>query len=228
MSRLVLAGGTDVGEMAFFSADALPPKADDASLAELVTADGAIRLRAGADGPYLLHVYVDEAPPPEIEAWLDTSDKLEGNFESGSGQVAFGGVESACSDFEPNPAIRTDAEIPPGRYRAIAFHTDYPDERLEEQVEARIGKAGADKLRRPGNIFIVAALLVVSMIIMGVADTPWYFAGAAVLAAAAWLWIRSITGTAEFRDLEREKLDVEQRFPSIVIALERLDASAPS
>lgn len=228
MSRLVLAGGTDVAEMAFFSSDALPHTVDDSSLERLVNADGAIRLRAGPDGPYLLHVYVDEAPPPEIEAWLDTSDKLEGEFESGSGQVAFGGVESACSDFEPNPAIRTDAEIPPGRYRAIAFHTDYPDERLDEQVEARIGKTGADKLRRPGNIFIGAALLVVSMIVLGFADTPFYFAGAAIVAAVAWTWIRLLKGTAEFQELERTRRDVEQRFPSIVITLERLEGGAAS
>ena len=226
MKRLVLAGGTDIGEMAFFSRDALPSKADESSLQSLVSANGAIRLRAGADGPFLLHVYVDEPPPPELNAWLDTSDKLEGEFETKSGQVAFGGIESACSDFEPNPAIRNDAEVPPGHYRAVAFHTDYPDERLDEQVEARIGKAGADKLRRPGNIFIAAALLVVSMIIMGVADTPWYFAGAAVVAALAWFSIRTISRTAEFKELERAKLDVEQRFPSIVITLTSLDAGA--
>ena len=223
MSRLVLAGDTDIGRMAFFSCDALPPIADEASLEQLVAAESAIRLKAGADGPYLLHVYVDEAPPPELNAWLDTSDRIEGDFASNSGRIAFGGVESACSDCEPNPAIRSDAEIPPGRYRAIAFHTDYPDERLDEQVEARVGRAGADKLKRPGNIFVGAALLVVSMIIMGVADTPWYFAGAALVAAGAWAWVRSISGTAEFRDLERARRDVEQRFPSIVITLESRD-----
>ena len=226
MSRLVLAGGTDVAEMAFFSCDKLPEKVDDSTLEVLVERGSAIRLRAGPDGPYLLHVYVDEAPPPEFKAWLDTSDKLESDFESASGRVGFGGVESACRDFEPNPAIRNDADIPPGRYRAVAFHTDYPDERLDEQVEARIGKAGADKLRRPGNIFIGAALLVVSMIIMGVADTPWYFAGAAIVAAAAWAAIWSIRGTVEFRDLEQAKRDVEQRFPSTVITLERLDTGS--
>ncbi len=228
MTRLVLAGGTDVAELAFFSCDALPEKVDDTSLQRLEAVDGAIRLRTGTDGPYLLHLYVDEVPPPDIEAWLASGDKLEDEFDSGSGRVAFGGAESACSDFEPNPAIRTDAEIPPGRYRAVAFHTDYPDERLDEHVEARIGKAGADKLRRPGNIFVGAALLIVSMIILGFADTPWYFAGAAAVTVAAWAWIRSIRGTAEYQELERAKRDVEQRFPSIVITLERIDAGATS
>lgn len=225
MSKLVLAGGTDVAKMAFFSCDALPDKVDAASLERLAAADKAILLRTGTDGPYLLHLYVDEAPPPDVQAWLDTSDKLEGEFDSSSGQVAFGGAESASSAFDPNPAIRTDAEIPPGRYRAVAFHTDYPDERLDEQVEARIGKAGADKLKLPGNIFIGAALLSVSMIIMGFADTPWYFAGAAIAAAGAWAWIRVLTGSAEFQDLERAKRDVEQRFPGIVITLERIDTA---
>ncbi len=219
MTRLVLAGGTDAAEVALFSRDDLPAKADSEALEALARAGRALRLRAGGQGPYLLHLYVDEAPPPEIAAWLDTSNRLGYEFIAESGRIAFGGVESAIDGFEPNPAIRADAEIPPGHYSALAFHTDYPDERLEEQVEARIGKVAAHKLRRPGNILVGAALLTVSMLIMGVADTRWYFAGAAAVAAGAWLWIRRITGTAEYKELHGVKRDVEQRFPSIVITL---------
>ena len=226
MSRLILAGGTDVGEVAFFSCDDLPDKPGEDAIEALAAAGRALRLETRAEGPYLLHLYVDQPAPPEIEAWLDANGTLEVDFITESGRIGFGGAESAYAGFEPNPAVRTDAEIPPGEYRAVAFYTNYPDERLEEEIEARLGKAGTVKVNRPVNIGIAAAILVVSQLILGVADTPWYFAGAAAVAAGAWLWIRRIKRTREYRELVAAKRDVERRFPSVVIKLVRQETAA--
>ena len=224
MAALILEGGSAGTEVALFSRDRLPasPSKD---LGGLDTDGRAMRLEIGANGVYLLHLYVDEEPPENVRSWLDEDDTLEYEFASDSGAIAFGGVESVHDGFEPNPAIRSDAEIPSGRYRAVAYHTDYPDERLDEAIEERLGKAGIDKVQRPGRIFIGAVLLIISMIIMGFADTPWYFGGALLVAAAAWLWTRGITRTDEYRALESARRDVERNFPSIVITLTRLDAA---
>lgn len=226
MSRVILAGGTDAGEVALFSCDALPERPGGDAIGALESAGRALRLETRTDGSYLLHLYVDQPAPPEIEAWLDANDTVEYDFVTESGRIGFGGVESACAGFEPNPAVRTDAEIPPGRYRAVAFYTNYPDERLEEEIEAKLGKAGAVKVNRPANITIAAAILVVSMIILGVADTPWYFAAAAAVAAGAGFWVRRIKRTGEYRELVAAKRDVERRFPSVVVKLTRREAEA--
>lgn len=224
MAVFVLEGGSDVAEVALFSRDRLPEAADK-YLGRLDAEGRAMRLATGDDGTYLLHLFVDEEPPANLRSWLDENDTLEYEFVSDSGSVAFGGIESMHQGFEPNPAIRSDAEIPAGRYRAVAYNTDYPDERLDEAVEERLGKAGIDKVNRPGRIFVGALLLIITMVIMGFADTPWYFAGALLVAGLAWFWTRRITGTPEFRALQAARLDVERRFPSIVITLTRLDNS---
>jgi hypothetical protein len=223
MSRVILAGGTDAGEIALFSCDALPERPGGDAIGALESEGRALRLETRTDASYLLHLYVDQPAPPEIEAWLDANETVEYDFVTDSGRIGFGGIESACAGFEPNPAVRTDAEIPAGRYRAVAFYPDYPDERLEEEIEARLGKAGAIKVNRPANISIAAAILVVSMVILGVADSSWYFAAAAAVAAAAWLWVRSIERTREYRELIAAKRDVERRFPSVVVKLTRLE-----
>ena len=226
MSRLILAGGTDVGEVAFFSGDDLPDKPGDDAIDALAAAGRALQLESRAERPYLLHRYVDQPAPPEIEAWLDANDSLEYHFVTESGRVGFDGVESACAGFESKPAVRADAEIPPRDYRAVAFYTNNPDESLEEEIEARLGKAGTVKVNRPVNIGIAAAILVVSQLILGVTDTPWYFAGAAAVAAGGWLWFRRIKRTHEYRDLVTAKRDVERRFPIGIIKLVRQETDA--
>ena len=166
MAKLVLAGGTDVAEVALFSRDQLPTDASQDGLEAMASGGTALRMPTGADGSYLLHLFVDEEPPPEISAWLDADDSLEYEFSSASGAIAFGGVESAWQGFHPNESIRADAEIPAGRYRAVAFHTSYPDERIEEALVAKIGEAGATRVHRPAKILIGAVLLFISLIIM--------------------------------------------------------------
>lgn len=222
MAVLILEGGSEVGEVALFSRDRLPEE-QSTDLGNLDKDGQAMRLETGA-GIYLLHLFVDEDPPEITRSWLDSKDTLEYEFLTDTGAIAFGGIESVNQGFGANPAIRSDAEIPPGRYRATAYHTDYPDERLDEAIEERLGKAGIEKVDRPGKIFIGSVLLIISMIIMGFADTPWYFGGALLVAAVAWAWTRSIKDTPEFRALEAAKRDVERKFPSLVITLRRLDS----
>ena len=111
MSRVILAGGTDAGAVALLSCHALPEQPGGDAIGDLEAAGRALRLETPADhGSYLLHLYVDQSAPPEIEAWLDANDTLEYDFVTDSGRVGFGGVEAACAGFEPNPAVRTDAE----------------------------------------------------------------------------------------------------------------------
>ena len=225
LDRLVLAGSTDEAEVALFSRDELPADASPAGLDRMAEDGSALRLPAGADGGYLLHLYVDEEPPPEIAAWLDADDSLEYEFATDTGAIAFGGVESAHDGFRADESIRTDAEIPAGRYKAVAFHTSYPDERIEEALVLKLGESGANKVHRPARVLVAAALLFVTLVIMGFADSAWYFAAAAAVAAAAAIWTRTMTDTAEFRRLKAEKDAIEREFPSIVITLERITSA---
>jgi hypothetical protein len=137
MAHHRLPAGTDVAEMALFDVDALPqsrpPNGD--GLDELVSTERLIRLPTGADGGYLLHLYVDEPPPEQVMCYCLTEDRLSGQFTATGGRIAFGGVESTFQDFKPNRFIRSDAVIPAGRYVFTAYRTDIPDEVVTQATQ---------------------------------------------------------------------------------------------
>lgn len=129
MTHLRLPGGTDVAEMALFDVDALPAaRPDDSTVAALEASNRLVRFPTGGDGGYLLHLYVDEPIPAELQRYCLADDKLTGAFRTEQGNVAFGGIESTFVGFKPNRHIRADGAIPQGEYCYTAFHTEFPDE----------------------------------------------------------------------------------------------------
>jgi hypothetical protein len=99
MPCLVLPGGTDIAEVGLFSLEALPIKRGVTSevLEELQRNSQLIRMSTGADGGYLLHAYVDEPVPPDVMRYCSHEDKLAGVFQTETGNVAFGGLESVAT-----------------------------------------------------------------------------------------------------------------------------------
>lgn len=136
MTILCLPAGTDAAEMALFDVDALPrrlpPDLDD--FAQLASQARLVQFSTGGDGGYLLHLFVDEAIPAETMRYCVADDKLTGDFYTANGRVAFGGLESAYAEFKANPSIRADGLIEPGCYTYTAYHTDFPDELVEQAM----------------------------------------------------------------------------------------------
>ena len=221
MSRIVLAGGTDIAEMVLFSVDDLPSDgADDEALAAMEGRRQAIRMPTGADGRYLLHLYVDEEIPAEIKKHCVADDALTSELLLKSGRIAFGGAESAYAEFEANPYIRTDASIPPGKYEALAFHTEYPDDLVEEAVQNVIGPDG--KRVEDFTIRIVIGtigLAFASLILGGLIARPVGFGAAALAVIGGRLWYKSYTGSDKYKRIDALRLEVENEFPSIVVQL---------
>ncbi len=224
MTKHVLEGGSQLSELALFSCDQLPAKAGR-SIDAMAASGQAMRIATDSDARQRLHLFVDEEIPDRLAAWLDADDTLEYRFVTETGRVAFGGVESITASFTANDELRNDVDIPPGAYQATAFHTDYPAERLEEAMQYRIGSRGVRLVNRPANIFTGSLLLFISMVILGVAGSNWYFAAAAAVALGAWGWTRLVIKSKKYRDYMTVRRDVERSFPSIVISLER-DAPA--
>ncbi len=221
MSRIVLAGGTDIAEMVLFSVDDLPSGgADDDTLAAMEGRKQAIRMPTGGDGRYLLHVYVDEDIPAEIKRHCLADDALTTELLLNSGRIAFGGAESAYADYEPNPYIRTDASIPTGKYEAVAFHTEYPDDLVEEAVENAIGPDGKRVEDFTTHIIIgTVGLAFASLILGGLIARPVGFGAAALAVLGGRLWYKSYTGSDKYKRIDALRLEVENEFPSIVVQL---------
>ena len=222
MSKLILEGGTDVAEMALFCVDDVPQSlSDDESVAEMQKRKTLIRFPTGADGGYLLHLYVSEEIQDETLRYCVEEDNLTGEFTATSGNVGFGGLESAYSTFEPNKNIREDGKIERGSYTYSAFHTEFPDELIEDAVQKKVGPEGVRKLAFPGKIVLASVGVFLSLCFVAFKASYLFFIGAFAVVPLAVFAFKKYTGTENFKRIERLKHEEEKRFPSIVIHLEK-------
>jgi hypothetical protein len=215
MTRLVLPGGTDIAEVGFFATDALPLDhcPDAKELSELERNGQLLRMPTGSDGGYLLHVYADEAIPPEVLEHCLRDDKLEGRIDLTSGRVAFGGLESTYQRFKANKNIRSDATLPPGFYKVVAYHTEYPADLVEDDINTGLSKSEQRFLAVPGYAVPIAFLTT------AVALASKRFVLAAALIAAWYLFYRTFARSSKYQALQNKRTQREVKYPSIVIEM---------
>jgi hypothetical protein len=216
MAKIALPGGTDVAEMALFSVDALSADRypDPATLAAMEAQHVVMRFPTGADGGYLLHIYLDEAIPEEVMKYCASHDAVCGRLKIERGRLGFGGVESLCGSFSLNPSIRTDAQVPPGDYDVTGYHAEYPDELIEAAVKAKIGQKAWRILALPGYVILIAFLST----LVALATKSWYLAAfviAATFFGLKFLFFRN----GRIRHLKEQKLSIEMNYPSIVVRM---------
>ena len=228
VSKIVLEGGSDVAEMVLFSIDEIPPaRVSEKTLAGLEANNQAIRMPTGGDGGYLLHLYVDEQVPDEVMQYCIEDDALTAEFRANSGQIAFGGAESTFAEFNPNDNIRTDTRIAPGVYDAVAFHTDHPDDLVEDAVEKVIGPDGKRAEDVSTYIIIGTVVLAFAFYILGSAIAQTRAVGlvlAAIVVIAGRLWYKSHARSEHYRKADALRREVHLEYPSIVIRLTKRGA----
>ena len=209
----MLRGGTDAGEMALFAVIDLPEACPDQAAIEAMRTDGSLlRLPIGGDGHYGARVLIDEAVPFVLSRFC-SQGPWSGVLRLREGHLGFGGVESAWRGFPANPAIRTDASVPPGEYDVTAFVIEPPREAIQHEIDDRIGARAARVLRIHGTIVVVWLLLVV---LMGVFIDR---AVAAVMAAVGLGSEIAFRRSPILRRLDEERRAIEGNYPMFVIHL---------
>jgi hypothetical protein len=174
----------------------------------------------GGDGSHLLYLYVDEEIPDEIGQYCVKDDALKSEFRANTGQIAFGGSESAFTKFEPNSYTRADTKVPPGLYDAVAHHTEYPDKLIEDAVENAIGPDGMRLENFLTNIIIGTVVLTIAVLILGsfIAKSLGFGAAAAAVIGGRH-WYRSYIRSDKYKRIDAQRREVEYEYPSIVIQL---------
>lgn len=215
MAKIVMEGGTDVAEMALFSLDVLPEDAAGEDDLERMQREGhAVRFPTGADGGYLLHIYLDEPIPDALEQYCEKDDVLTGKLHAGSGKVGFGGVESAYRKFKPNDYIRADAVLPGGTYDLVAYHTDYPEELIEGAIDAHLDAAERRLLNLPGRLTLLFLLAAFIAFVVAVArKAP--VGVIALMIATLMLMSRS----KRYKAVSEKSKAAQMDFPSIVVEM---------
>lgn len=216
MTTIYLPAGTDVAEMALFDVDAIPCKlpcdVEDFSL--LVSQGRLIRFPTGADGGYLLHLFVDEPIPEYTKRYCRADEKLTGEFCTSEGRIAFGGLESAYAEFKHNANIRTDGTIEPGRYAYTAYKTEFPDELVMQaaRVERTTGEWWLGRVP-------VFATLVLFAIAFALAIAR-QFVPAGVVLICGFLIVKWLQRLPSYQALVTRREQAQLAFPSIVIELQ--------
>ena len=212
MAKLVLAGGTDVAEMALFDVDALVrdrPDSDD--IKNIETRGSALRFPTGADGGYLLHAYLDEPIPADLLKYCVAGDRKSAILTVSSGNIGFGGIESLYSTFKSNANIRADGKVVAGNYDVTAYRTEYPDQLIEDAVKSRIGSSGTRIEKLPGYIIPIALVSTIAAFFA----SGWLAALCAVLVGVTTLVVYFRTPLV--RRISNARRDVEMGYPSIVV-----------
>jgi tetratricopeptide (TPR) repeat protein len=213
--RIVLPGGTDVAEVALFSLDSLPlsRNLDAESAAELEARQGAIRIETGSDGGFLMHLYVEVPVPEAVRKFCAPDTRRAGVLRAGSGRIAFGGVESMCSDFPGNPHIRSDAVITPGDYDVDVALMAFPGEMIEDALQSAAPGLYSPWMKiRPA----VIAVTILGAVGASFIESWWLAAGLLALAVTTGAWHFS---SGARREAVTRAHDVESNFPSLVAEL---------
>jgi hypothetical protein len=234
MTCLRLPGGTDIAEMALFDVDALPQKQprNQSFIAPLVEQERLVRFPTGADGGYLLGLFINEPIPADIKRYCDLDDPLTGYFRTTGGRIAFGGSESAYAQFKPNSNIRADGVIEPGRYAYTAYHTDVPDEVYEQMVPHIERTTGEWWLEvAPVPVFLMFAAAFGALIFGVLINVPSLRAWALAALAGGFIAVKARRKMPVYQTLmaKREQDRREEELhapPSIVIELRSMDRSA--
>jgi hypothetical protein len=206
--------------MALFDIDALPAaRSDDSTVAALQAANRLVRFPTGGDGAYLLHLYVDEPIPSELQRYCLADDKLTGAFRTEQGNVAFGGIESTLVGFKPNRHIRADGAIPPGEYCYTAFHTEFPDELVSQTLRVEATSSELWLSRAP----VVVSLATIALAVALAVTQRFGMAGLALL--VGYFAVKFLRKTPAYQALISRRDAAQLDLPSIVVELRSAAAS---
>lgn len=220
MTHHRLPGGTDVSGMALFDVDALPVTRgqDEQVLQELALQGRLVPFPTDGDGGYLLHLFVNEAVPENIKQYCVTEDSVTGELYVANGRIAFGCVESAFQHFKPNPQIRSDAVVAPGRYRYVGYRTEIPEEIAEQSV--RSDRTPAERWLGGASTIVILFSLCLSLVLLLRGQ---FFIAACVL-VAAWIAVRTIKRHPAYIALAARLKEAQLDLPSIVVEMDAIHA----
>lgn len=224
MPKLIISGGTDVGEMALFSPEKIPEIVDhDGRVQKMEEEHHLIRLPAGADGGYLLHLYLGDSIDKEIYEFCDHDNSLSGDLHLESGRLAFGGLESVDLNFQKNENIRNDKLIESGKYVFTAYKTEYPEEYIEDKCSSVIGEEGQKYLDFSACIIGVRFIFSIAFLFLALKINYYFFIPLLITAIGTSVWLSRYTKSEKYQRLEKEIEKTQSQYPSMVIKLRLKD-----
>ncbi len=230
--RAVLAAGTDVATVSLGDPSCLEVLSRCKGVgpcereAEAAVARGDLwRWQTGGDGAYLLHLFVDEAPPAHLLRFFDPPQRME-LFHVPSGRLRFAGEEAfiGALDISKYPHMGAETDVPPGDYSLVSNELDWPDEWFDEQFaaastpEQRLWRERGDKAMGHIVLSVVAALVLAYFTYLKTVSLLFALLPA-VLPILAWQRLNRIHDQPAFKSAKIIADAIDREMPSVVITL---------
>lgn len=170
--KYVVEAGTDAASLLLFDPCTLPEGFDAANrdgdpsaiLNDLHDQGRLFWINTGGDGGFLLHAFIDEEPPIEIQQYLCEPKKTD-SFTVCSGNIFFMGAEYGYrnddSHFLRYPHMGGSFPVENGTYTVTLSETEYPNGLHEERFQQRSSRM---QQLVHGTFSTLMALAVVSVI----------------------------------------------------------------
>ncbi len=147
----ILTAGTDAASVLLFDPASLPDEVDGCEhpgdlFPKLEKQGRLVWISTDGDGGYLLHVYVDEAPPDGLVGLLKDPIRIEA-FSVASGKLYFTGAEYGFhrddSKLRKYSQMGSCCEIAPGSYGLELFRAEFPRDAIGASFRKRATGAEA-------------------------------------------------------------------------------------
>lgn len=186
------------------------------------------RAATGADGAYLIHVYVDEEPASAIRPHLHDA-VIVARLRIPTGRLLVAGEEIFVGALSMNeyPHMGQEVRVPAGDYQMTALRSEAADHllhsRFEEQATAEQRRAWAlgNRLAAVCVVSTLAALVAGYVVYLRTASS-WTALSPLLGAVGLWFWRGRHRASATYEAAERLYRAVERELPSIVVILKRL------
>ena len=199
-------------------------------------ADGHLwRADTGADGAYLIHLFVNEDPPAAVSTFLRDPQVVE-VFRIPSGRLLIAGEELVVTpqSIAKYPHMGREVEVPPGAYELTAYRVDEDrDDAIEEKFAATATasqKRAWDRGNSSPMISFVGTLVAIVLAYWILARTASFVFAAIPIAIAivVWIWQARSRRTSDYVSAERIYRQLERELPSIVVVLRSTEPIRPS
>ena len=232
----VIEAGTDAASLILYDPGVLPPDFDTSThddpvgLLEGLHGQGRVYwINTGADGAYLLHAYVDEPIPSQLEPHIQDPIKVP-EFYVPTGRLYFVGSEYCGSGVDAALAryshMGGSFTLRPGVYRLTMARGEYPESLQSDLLRQEVAP-GAFALHQSMGCFVWLAILCAigfAVAVFGEIFAPWRL----YLLPLLGFGIAAPFVLARFRLYRETRMKyraIEREYPSVIAWLEWLRES---
>jgi hypothetical protein len=230
--RHIVEAGTDAAGVALFDPGALPAdfdsrvQDDPIELFETLQRDGkAFYTETGGDGRYLLHAYVDEPVPGNLQEHLREPVIIE-RLAVPNGRLYFTGSEYAFRQddglLKQYPHMGAAIEVPAGEYRLTISRAAYPANHLENLLREEVGPV-AFQLHQNMPWFATFAVAAVIALVVGYFAIPredyllYLLPASVIVVALPFIVVR----LKQYQEARERFAAIQREYPAMVARLER-------